>query len=581
MIQYLKYTLIFFKSIINELLVIFLFVFIVNNYFFNSEVRIAGDGIGYYDYLPSIFIHHDFIRYKADAKLNPEKYARITAVCTTLDFKDKKVDRYFCGTAVLQFPFFYYTYLTQPRINATNDGYQKPYQDAVFYAAVFYLFLAIFFLKRALLLYKCSRNTIVFVQLLLVLGTSVTFYADQNASYSHIYSLFAISSFIYFVKKYFTNRAFSTFIWACLFLGLIVIIRPINGIIIFSIPFIAGSFAMLKEQFLYLMHNLPKLLLGVLVFVSVISIQIMLWYLQTGYYLVYTYGDVGFDFLHPQIINVLFSFRKGLFVYTPMLLFAMVALIWLAMKRRYYELITWYAFFLIITYFISSWTWWDYGAGFGMRPFVEFFGLFFMLFALMFDKLKLWVKLLFAVSAVFFIYLNIIQTYQYKMFILDWQQMDKQKYCTIFMETSDPYIALVLKKQYDYQYFEITDEVKFGDFNLPSSKWEILIEKNTSSFRAFDGTILIQVGITNEFRSDEDASITLAILDESDKIVYYLERYLIHFNEKGLNQYQAGFYNFELPEGFVYKNYKIRIGAATRSKELHLKNVSVKLFKKI
>lgn len=47
--------------------------------------------------------------------------------------------------------------------------------------------------------------------------------------------------------------------------------------------------------------------------------------------MVYTYGDVSFDFLHPQISNVVFSFRKGLFVYTPMLFFAMVAFIWLAL----------------------------------------------------------------------------------------------------------------------------------------------------------------------------------------------------------------------------------------------------------
>jgi len=575
----LKKSILLLKNISNELLILFLFIFTVNNYFSNSDIRITADGIGYYDYLPSMFIHHDFIRYKTDANLNTQKYARINAVCTTIDFKDKKVDRYFCGTAVLQFPFFYYTYLTQPRINDTNDGYQKPYQDAVFYAAIFYLFLAIFFLKRILLLYQCRRSTIVFIQLLLVLGTSVTFYADQNAAYSHIYSLFAITSFVYFVKSYFIKRKFSAFHWACLFLGLIFLIRPINGIIIFLIPFIAGSFARLKEEFLYLIKNLPKIAIGFLVFISVISIQLILWYLQTGYFFVYTYGDVGFDFLHPQIFNVLFSFRKGLFVYTPMLLFSFVALIWLGVKQRYYELITWVSFFFIITYFISSWKCWDYGCSFGMRPFVEFYSTFFILFALMFDKFKLWIKLFIAVPAVFFIYINIIQTYQYKMFILDWGQMNKQKYKTIFLKTSEPYKALVLKKEYDYKWFAITNEIKFGDFKLPPSQWTIFIEKNTSSFKDFLGTYMIQVGITNEFDEDNDASITLSLLDESDKVIYFQERYLIHFNEKGLNRFQAGLYNFELPKEIVNKNYKLKIGAVTRTKELHLKNVTVTLFK--
>lgn len=481
---------------------------------------------------------------------------------------------------MLQFPFFYYTHLTQPRIKGFTDGYQKPYQVAVFYAAIFYLFLTLIFIKRTLILYQIKRNSIIFIQLLLVLGTSVTFYADQNASYSHIYSLFAVTTFVYFVKKYFTLRKFSILLWACVSLGLIVIIRPVNAIILIFIPFLAGSYPKLKEEFLFLIHNLHRLLLGFLLFSAVISIQLILWYLQTGYFLVSTYGDVGFDFLHPQIFNVLFSFKKGLFVYTPALLFAFIALIWLVLKRRYFEFATWFAFFIMLTYFISSWKWWDYGAGFGMRPFVEFFSTFFLLFAMMFDKIKLWSKLLILAVAIFFISLNIIQTYQYKVFILDWQDMNKQKYLTIFFKTSEPYRALVLKKQFDYRYFKVSDSVQFGDFNFPVSQYRMFIEKNTSSFIDFNGTVLIQVGIINEFKKDEDASISLTIVDESDKIVYYMDRYLIHFDEKGLNRLQNGFYNFELPQTFVYGNYKLRIGAVTRTKELELKHVSVKLLKK-
>ncbi|MFA4863681.1 MAG: hypothetical protein WC605_07915, partial [Bacteroidales bacterium] len=50
------------KSIINEILIIFIFIFLINNYIGNVDKTIKADGVGYYDYLPSLFIHHDLIR---------------------------------------------------------------------------------------------------------------------------------------------------------------------------------------------------------------------------------------------------------------------------------------------------------------------------------------------------------------------------------------------------------------------------------------------------------------------------------------------------------------------------------------
>jgi len=41
-------------SIINELLVIFLFIFLINNYLGNTDETIKADAAGYYDYLPSL-----------------------------------------------------------------------------------------------------------------------------------------------------------------------------------------------------------------------------------------------------------------------------------------------------------------------------------------------------------------------------------------------------------------------------------------------------------------------------------------------------------------------------------------------
>lgn len=192
------------KSIINEILIIFIFIFLINNYIGNVDKTIKADGVGYYDYLPSLFIHHDLIRKDIPVQKDSILYDRIKSLKLYVDFGDFKVNKYACGTAVLQLPFFTYTYLTADLEGNNNDGYQKPFQKAVFYATVFYLFLSIFFLKKLLELFDIKRNTIILSQLLLVLATAVTHYTNYDAGFSHVYSLFAITAFFYFVRSYLT-----------------------------------------------------------------------------------------------------------------------------------------------------------------------------------------------------------------------------------------------------------------------------------------------------------------------------------------------------------------------------------------
>ncbi len=45
-----------------ELLIIVGLIFVINNVLVKNDVRIISDGIGYYDYLPALFIHHDLNR---------------------------------------------------------------------------------------------------------------------------------------------------------------------------------------------------------------------------------------------------------------------------------------------------------------------------------------------------------------------------------------------------------------------------------------------------------------------------------------------------------------------------------------
>jgi hypothetical protein len=54
-----------------------------------------------------------------------------------------------------------------------------------------------------------------------------------------------------------------------------------------------------------------------------VSLQSIIYYLQSGYFFVYSYGREGFNFLDSHMIDILYSYKKGLFVYTPVTLIAM------------------------------------------------------------------------------------------------------------------------------------------------------------------------------------------------------------------------------------------------------------------
>jgi hypothetical protein len=568
----------FIKSILVEVLITLLLIFIINNYIGNVDRTINADGVGYYDYLPSVFIHHDLVRYNTDQLQSPEKFKRINSLNTYLDYKNSKINRYLSGTAILQSPFFIITLLKQGKSLDITAGYEAPYQRAIFYAAVFYLFLTIVFLKKILLLYDCSALTIIIIQLLLVLGTSVTDYVNFDASYSHIYSLFVITVFIFLVKRYFKKRSYQFFLLICVSLGLILLIRPVNGIVIFFIPFLAGSFQKLKEEFLFLFKNPLRLATGIILTGSILSIQFLLWYLQTGNWVVNTYGDVGFDFFKPEWVNVLFSYRKGLFVYTPILIFSFISLVWFAIKGRYYELVSWLIFFILATYMISSWKCWFYGGSFGQRVYIDFYSMFFIVFALMFDKIAGYLKIAIIIPAAFFVYLNIVQTYQYKEFILHWDDMNEQRYWTVFLKTAEPYKGLVWKKPYDYMQYQKIEELAFGDFTIPAYMDSTIALIHSSNL---ENAIIFQVGISNDFNEDNDGGILLVIKEvESNREVCWHQRYLQHFNEKGLNQYHAGLFNYELPAKLSGKDYELKIVAHSGSKSMVLKEVKLKIFKK-
>ena len=291
----------------------------------------------------------------------------------------------------------------------------------------------------------------------------------------------------------------------------------------------------------------------------------------------YSYQGEVFNFLKPQIFNILFSYKKGLFVYTPILIMSLFSLIWLSYIRRYYLVFTWVSFFIILTYIFSSWHSWYYGCSYGMRAYIDYYTMFFIPFALLLDGVKNKIKIIIIIFSFLTIPLNIIQTYQYKTFILHWIDMDKEKFWQVYLKTEDRYKGLLWKKNYDYNNFINVKEIYIGDIKTYKNTDYSTHNINSRDIPNFEKVSIIQVLIDNEYSSQNDSKIILKIIESSsNKNYYWYDPYLIHFSENQLNKWQTGLYNFEFPPIKDNTEKFISLEVKSGNRNNNLRNVRLK-----
>lgn len=535
------------KYFLIELMIIYGFLLTVKTYVGYADETIKSDGIGYYEYLPSLFIHHDFVRKDIPFSQNPSFYDRIEKPGPYVEYNDYRVNKYPCGTAILQLPFFTYAYLTTDLADSPEDGYQQPFHQAIFYATIFFLFLGVFMLKKIMQLFKIPYYLILFSQVLLVFATSITHYANEEASYSHVYSIFAVSLFIYYTKLFFDKKQMRHFVFACASLGLTFILRNPNLLIVFFTFFLAGS----KQNFIaglrFALKNRYWLILGLFSFFTVAFIQLLAWYLQTGSFLIYSYQGEGFDNLYsPEFYHILFSYKKGLFIYTPILFLATLSVCWFAYKRDFYLFFSWVFFFVLLTYILSSWHSWYYGCSYGLRAYIDYYPVFLLPFAMVLNKINYWFRLTIILISLLTIPINIIQTYQYKAYILHWIDMDKEKYWKVFLRTEDRFSGLVWKEDKIPEVHVIERELALGDFILPKNTIKDVFSISSQEIPNFNQILAIQVTLDDTFKDTDDARVIIKIDDLTKQKNHYWQGYnILFFNEEGLNNFHQGIANYE------------------------------------
>ncbi len=405
---------------------------------------INSDGKGYYAYLTAIFIYQD-LDYNFIDEYEMKYYAPGSYFNFKREIGDDVANVTFAGVAVLWVPFFLVAHVSSMVMGYPTDGYAPLYQYAIGFAAVFYLFLALWGIKKLLELYSVKKYHIILVQILIVFATPIYFYTTVDASFTHLYSFSMITLFYYYMKRYFMDGRAKHLYMTSLVFGFIVLIRPTNLMVIAALPFLAGSWPVLRDRILDLIRKYVQILLALAIFGMVVSVQPMLYYAQVGEFFIWTYTGVGFNFTDPHILGVLFSYKKGLFLYTPVLIFSLLGFVYLFRKSKY-QAITLFTYLFLVIYIISSWWSWWYGMSYGHRAFLDHYIIFALLmgFALKDTQYKIFRYLIYVITP-FVIWVNMVQIYQYKNWILYWD-MNEEMYWKVFLKTDESYFGLLWRE---------------------------------------------------------------------------------------------------------------------------------------
>ncbi len=392
---------------------------------------LEADAKGYYTYLPAAFIYTD-ANFSFFDEIEREKYYNKNWFYEYRSSHNGHViNKYYIGTAIAEAPFFLlahaYTLLTE----GDADGYSKPYIMSVNLAALFYLLAGLYFLNQ--IIRNSIGNRIRWLLLAAtVFGTNLFYYAIVEPGMSHVFSFAFVSFFLFSALKYRAHRNSKWFLLLAFSLGMIAVIRPINILIVLALPFLFDSWKSFKEISIHTFKNWHILSLALLLFCLPILPQLIWYKIATGDFLVYAYAQEGFNFLDPNMINILFSYQKGLFLYTPFYALCLLGLVSLFKQNRYH-FYCWTVFFLVLTYILSSWWMWFYGGSFSSRVYVEYLPLFVVLLAWGYQELSKPLKTTVITASIVFTVLCQIQTYQYRYYQIHWSEMTKEKYWDVFL----------------------------------------------------------------------------------------------------------------------------------------------------
>ena len=474
---------------------LFISTYRLNNLHLDREI--AWDILGYYLPLPATFVHDDPLLNDISwlKQLNEERHLAGTLYMVTTNDQGEPMYFFFLGMSFFYFPFFIVAHIVANMGAWPADGFSPPYQLALIFGALFYTIIGLVFLRKILLKYFTDK-TVAIILLSIVFGSNyIHHFTHSNLETIPVIFMF-VNIIIWFTIRWHEQQKTKYLIYIVVSITLLGMVKP-SEIIITLIPLLwnVDSKHAFKEKLLLIKKNKKQFFIAIPIAILIASPQMIYWYIKTGHFIYDSYKNpgVGLDIWSPHILNVLFSFRKGWLLYTPIMILFLAGFVFLYKKnKKIFPAL--FSYFLLAFYIISSWTEWWYGAGFSNRPLIATYPVLAIGFGYLLEDLwtrKKIIQISFLSLMGILIALNQFQWWQFKEYLIDPYRTTKDSYLAVFLKTKSPenFDDLLLIKRDFSGKMQFTDKDKYvsrvlfyEDFETDTIDKHYLIDSNNTCY---------------------------------------------------------------------------------------------------
>jgi len=406
-----------------------------------TDNELSWDVFGYYLYLPATFIHFDPMLTDISwiHELMEQKYVTGTLYQLSTGPKGNIMFFFVMGFSILYLPFFLIGHVIALLSGFPADGFSLPYQYSISLGVLIYTFLGLYLTRKLLLSFFSDKITTLLL-IIIVLGTNYFHFATIKNLESANLLFFLLAVNVWYTKQWHEKEKFRYLLLVGISIALSVLAKPSEFICVL-IPALWGVYdkSSFREKINLIVRRKKQIILAMALSFLFFLPQMIYWQVNTGFFIYDSYKNpgIGLDFASPYILSALFSFRKGWLVYTPVMAFALIGFVYLYRNnRKLFPVVLIY--FLATFYIISSWTEWWYGACFSNRPLITSYAILVIPFGYALERiarLNLFKRILIGLLILFFVILNLFQTWQLNNYILDPYYTTKAYYFAIFGKT--------------------------------------------------------------------------------------------------------------------------------------------------
>lgn len=441
------------------------FGLILSMIFSNIPVlTLSWDTMGYQVYWAQLLGHQDIHIYNLDFYQHIEQTYKNTV--TLYQFvgtpEGHYITKYPYGWALLNGPFILVGHLYAVIFNYPIDGFSMPYQIAALCSSLFYTVLGIFWFRKVLLHFFSDKWT-VFILISTLLGTNYFNINYMSVGLVHVYLFTLYAALLLQTIRFHQTYQLKNALLIGLIIGLMVATRPTEIVAVF-IPLLWGVTTKLelfaRINSIFKQHRrfyLPAIGIGILCLFP----QLLYWKVTTGSWFFYSYNNAGegLDLFSPHTHHFLLSFRKGWWLYTPIMFFATLGFyqIYKNNKAIFWGL---FVYFILNLYLVSSWTTWWYASSFSQRAIEQSYPVMGIALGYFIVYQVKWRKLILVLISILILF-NLFQTYQYHHRILAIDRITKDYYFSVFGQLKSPSAAQLKLLSVDHDQAAFTNEADY------------------------------------------------------------------------------------------------------------------------